>query len=152
MQLQKLKFCYLKCLFMPRKSDFSKALVLVPCKVPETHGQLVTLYINSSLNVYLNVSTKVWYIDTVRCNQIGPVFAEMSSRTALTRHIGMRITFWTKYIKASMLRFVLWWFQFFITLFKNAYQHNSRTKTQFYAFLVVMFCSSINVHFSQSLS
>ena len=32
-------------------------------------------------------------IYTVCCNQMGTVFVEMSSRTALTRHLGMETTF-----------------------------------------------------------
>ena len=34
--------------------------------------------------------------------------------------------------KANMPGLFLWWFSIFITLYENAYQHNSGTKTQFY--------------------
>ena len=47
---------------------------------------------------------------TVWCNQMGTVCVEMSSRTALTRHMRMKTTFYTKYIKANMFVLLLWWF------------------------------------------
>ena len=47
---------------------------------------------------------------TVWCNQVGTVYAEMSSWTASTRHLGMKTIFQTKYIKANMFEFLLWCF------------------------------------------
>ena len=50
-------------------------------------------------------------IHTVWCNQMKTVFSEMSSWTALTRHLGTKTTFETKYKKkANMFGFALWWF------------------------------------------
>ena len=58
-----------------------------------------------SLSGYNSVCTTVW------CNQMGSVFAEMSSWTALTRHLGMKTAFYTKYIK------VIKFFKIFILMF-----------------------------------
>ena len=41
---------------------------------------------------------------TVWSNQIGTYFAEMSSWTALTRHLGTKTTFKTKYMKIKCFR------------------------------------------------
>ena len=40
----------------------------------------------------------------IQCDAIrmGTVFADMSSRTALTRYLGMKTIFYTEYIKANM--------------------------------------------------
>ena len=51
--------------------------------------------------------------------------------------------------QTNMFGFLLWWFLFFITLFENSY--NSRTKPQFYEFLVVECYISFNMHSPQSL-
>ena len=59
---------------------------------------------------------------------MGTVFTEMSSWTALTRYLGMKTPFYTKYIKAIM-------FEVFLCCFDL---NNSSPKTQFYEFLVVM--------------
>ena len=40
----------------------------------------------------------------VNANQIGTVFAEMSSWTALPWHIGIKKAFYTKYTKANIYR------------------------------------------------
>ena len=37
-----------------------------------------------------------------------------------------------------------------LLLYENAYKHNSRTKTQFYEYLVVMCCISLNMHIFHS--
>ena len=50
---------------------------------------------------------------------MGTIFAEMSFRTAVTIHLGMKTTFWTKYIKSNMFALFLWWLQFYITLYKH---------------------------------
>ena len=83
--------------------------------------------------------------DTVWCNQMGTVFAEMSSRTALTRHLWMKTTFYTKYITANVFVLLLW------LLYANAYKHYKSTKPQLYEFLVVMCYISLNMNFLQSL-
>ena len=41
---------------------------------------------------------------------------------------------------------LLWWFQFIIPLFEKAYKHNSKTKTLFYEFLVLICYISFNMH------
>ena len=50
-----------------------------------------------------------------------------------------------------MFGFLLWWFKIFITLYENAHLHWSSNKTQFYDFLVVEYCISLNIHLLQSL-
>ena len=44
------------------------------------------------------------YVFTVWCNQMGTVFAEMSSLKALTRHIKMMTTFYTKNMNNKYVR------------------------------------------------
>ena len=74
----------------------------------------------------------IYTLHTVWCNQMGTVFSNMSSWTALTKDLGVQKTFQSKYIKANMFGLLLWWFQFFITLYEN-----SSTKTQFMSSLLL---------------
>ena len=83
---------------------------------------------------------------------MGTVFAEMSSQTALTRHLGMKKTFSTKYIKSKYVQsFITKRFFFKILFNKNAYWHKSSTKTQFYEFPVLEGCITLGKNFLQSL-
>ena len=65
--------------------------------------------------------------------------------------------FWDEYnkldqiYKSKYVRVIFMMILILKTLYKNAYEHNSSLKTQFYELLVVMCCISLNMHFYQSL-
>ena len=44
----------------------------------------------------------MYIVHTASCNQVGTVFAEMSSWTAVTRHLRMKTKFQAKSIKSKM--------------------------------------------------
>ena len=89
---------------------------------------------------------------TVWCNQVGTVFAEMSSRRAITRRLGRKATFLIKYMKSICIRILVMGILIFIKLYKNAMlRRKSSTQTLFYEFLVVECCISLNMNFFQSL-
>ena len=46
-------------------------------------------------------------VTIILCNQIGTVFAEISSRSAYTRQLGIKTAFWTNYVKENMFGFLL---------------------------------------------
>ena len=59
------------------------------CAGPGSHIELKYIYI-------------IFILTSELCNQMGTVFAEMSSRTALRRILGMKTTFQTKYMNTKM--------------------------------------------------
>ena len=62
--------------------------------------------------------------DHLQCDRMGTVLAEMSSWTALTRHLGIKTIFLTKYIKEFYHE------EFdFLRFHENTLNHKSSTKT-----------------------
>ena len=75
---------------------------------------------------------------------MGTVFAEMSSRAALTRHLGIRKIFNTKYIYKQIC------LEFYHTMILILYNSKGKSKLK-QKFLIVLCCTTLNMHFSQSV-
>ena len=88
---------------------------------------------------------------TVWCNQMGTNFAEISSWTALTRHLGLKTAFYTKYMKSKHIRIFIIKFltpwnisrKYIFTYNIYIYIYKS-TKTQFLLVLYYFIISLLN--------
>ena len=91
-------------------------------------------------NKYVNTD----FIHAALRNHMRIVFEEMSSWTPLTMDLGMKTTFWTKYIKRKYVRI-------FITMIFDFHKIIRKCILTLYELFLAESCISLNMHFLQSL-
>ena len=104
-------FVYSQCHFLVIIMFYEKWLLKIPFS--ELFRSFYCKYYTT--NMYL------WFILTVWCNQMGTVFTEMSSWTALICHTVMRKYFREKVWKANIFGSFLWRFYILKVIEENAY-------------------------------